>query len=57
MAEVTVSASEVEQFKRERAAETIFLAKLQVLVKELQSQVSPKNRVYASMARFLKGNV
>lgn len=54
---VKVSDAEVEQFKRERVATGEFLQKLGLLVNEFGSKVGPKNAVYRSMVRFLKGNV
>lgn len=56
-ASTTVSAAAVEKFKMEWVAEREFLSKLSVLVSELSHKVSPRNPVYASMARFLKARI
>lgn len=52
-----VTPAEMERFKLERNAELEFLSKLSILVRELDTKVSPRNGVRASMARFLKARV
>lgn len=52
-----VTAAEVEQFKVERLAEREFVARLQLLVRELAVKVPASNSVVMSMQRFLKARV